>query len=723
MRSTLEVVEQAGIDISPLVSDLPVSLETLRKAARVDWDVFIAVVDRLEDVCGERLSIEDIGARMLRVPSFQFLRLAGQLLVTPRQLYTVGQRMGAPAMFSNVTVTNEWLGHERLSVTGELAPGYRESEAFFRLCHANVIALPRLLDLPPAIVEEEAVSGKRARLVMTIPKSHTIATRLRRAARAVFALGDAFRVVARQQEELEGSLEALRTSRHELRQLVERLPDAMLLHRGGIVTWANAAMLELLGLERLADLVGRSVLDFVPEEEREAMAMAMAKARPTQVSDDWREYRTLRADGSIRRVLASTVPNLELDGAPARLVLLRDVTEHYRLREQLALGDRMVSLGRLAAGVGHEINNPLAYVHTSLEVAARDLAAIDDPRTAKVLESIARAKDGAERVRGIVRDLKVLSRPDDEPSEAVDLPEVLESTLALAANAIEPKARVVRQYGDTPSAQASRGRLGQLFLNLLLNAADAIPEGDAERHEIRVTTGRDAEGRALVEIADTGIGVASALADRVFDPFFTTKDVRAGTGLGLAICHRIVTQLGGVITLKSTPGKGTTFRVTLPASDGEPARELAQPRVPRPARVLFVDDEPQLLRAIEALVGETYDVVTASSGTEALELLRTDRGFDVIMADLMMPGVTGMDLYEAARAEYPGLERRFVFMTGGAFTQKSAELLARVSNICVGKPFDEDDLLRAIGTVLDQRAPAELGDRAPAHTPAAPKLT
>jgi CheY-like chemotaxis protein len=141
----------------------------------------------------------------------------------------------------------------------------------------------------------------------------------------------------------------------------------------------------------------------------------------------------------------------------------------------------------------------------------------------------------------------------------------------------------------------------------------------------------------------------------------------------------------------------------LPASDAEAAQTTAEAFVPSRARVLLVDDEPALLRSIEYLIGETHDVTTAANGREALELLRRDR-FDVIVADLMMPGVTGMDLYETARTEHPGLERRFVFMTGGAFTPQSAKLLANISNRCVGKPFDGDELLRAIGEVIDVTA-------------------
>ncbi len=477
----------------------------------------------------------------------------------------------------------------------------------------------------------------------------------------------------------------------------------MLIHRGGTVIWANAAILESLGYDRLDDVVGRSLLDFVPPEDRGPLAAAMATAKPNEVNDDWIEYRVLRPDGTIRRL--ETVQHIDFEGGLARLIVLRDVTEQHRLRDHLALAERMTLLGRLAAGLAHEINNPLAYAQTSLEVAIRELATFEPPPTAKLEDSLARAREGTERVRGIVRDLKVLSRAEDEPSEAVDLVALLDSTLALAANAIGPKATVIRTYRDAPRARATRGRLGQLFLNLLLNAADAIPEGNPADHEIHVGISCDPTGCAIVEISDTGIGIPAADRARVFDPFFTTKAVGAGTGLGLAICHRIVTQLGGTITFESLH-RGTTFRVSLPAGDmaaiGSPEPTIDSPR----ARILVVDDEPALLRAIGDLIGETHEIVTASSGRQALDVLRADRGFDVILADLMMADVTGIDLFELIRTDHPELERRFVFMTGGAFTSRGRALLASVDNPCIEKPFDGDELLRIIGSLVGDATPA-----------------
>ncbi|MBS1120262.1 MAG: uncharacterized protein H6Q90_2490 [Deltaproteobacteria bacterium] len=706
-RTILEALEEAGVPIKPIVAGLPVSLDELRApGGRVDWDAFAVFCERVEEACATaNVSLEDLGRRMLRVPSFDFLRHASRLLVSPRQLYVLANRLVAPAMFSCVVVRLSFGPAGRLLVTGELLPGHRECAAFFRICHANVAATPLLLDLPASVIAEQQISGRHGRMSLVLPRSHTLVARLYRGGRALRYIAGAWRDVARQQVELETSMAALRTSRHDQRQLLERLPEGVLVHRGGVVCWANATALASLGHERLEEVVGRHVLAFLPVEDRAAVAEQMARALPNQVTDERVAYRVLRPDGTVRLLQSGTVQNVEFEGGPARLVVMRDITEHRRLEQQLALAERMASMGALAAGVAHEINNPLAYAHSSLEVASRELAQLADPvRTAGIAEALARAREGTARVRGIVRDLKTLSRgEDDGPFEAVDLPTLLDSTLALAASATSARARLVRSYGPVPRARATQARLGQVFLNLLLNAAEALPEGAPGRHEIRVSTSTDALGRAVVEIADTGSGIAPALAGRVFDPFFTTKPVGEGTGLGLAICHRLITRLGGTITFTSQPGAGTSFRITLPSVQGlaEAVTAPEPARVPAGrGRVLVVDDEQALLRSVSDLLGEVHEVVTASSGRQALEVLREDRGFDVVLADLMMADVTGMDLYEAVCTSNPVLARRFVFMTGGAFTARGRAFLADVPNVCLEKPFDADELLATLGQVL-----------------------
>jgi PAS domain S-box-containing protein len=584
VQIVLDVLEAARIPVGPIVEGLPVTLAELRDPhARIDWDVYAEVLARVELACGDDLPLEEVGARVLSGTPFEMLRRAGQLFMGPRHLYEIAERFLPASLFSNVVVRLAWLPSGRLVVTGEIPPGYRESIPFFRICHGNIAALPRLLDLPPSKIEEQALSGRSARLVLLPPPSHTLLSRVRRSARAVSALGEMWRGIEWHQRELEQSLAALRSSRHELQQLLERLPDGVLIQQAGQLRWANAALLEILGFARLEDVVGRSVLSFMPAEDREQHALALRRAAVNEVNEARPEYRVERPDGSLRRVQAGTAQLVDFHGEPARMVVLRDVTEQHRLREQSAVTDRLASLGALAASIGHEINNPLAYVRLSLDVASREANALGGARASGELrESLVRAREGTDRVIGIVRDLKMLSRVHEDADMAVDLPEILDATLAIAEGAIRAKARLVRSYGATPLARGMRGKLGQVFLNLLTNAVDAIPDGCPSSHVVSVATYAAPDGRAVVEIADTGSGIPPEIASRIFDPFFTTKPVGLGTGLGLAMCHRIVTELAGEIVFESAPGV-TTFRVTLPQASSPLNPRSRSPLRPRSA--------------------------------------------------------------------------------------------------------------------------------------------
>jgi signal transduction histidine kinase len=250
---------------------------------------------------------------------------------------------------------------------------------------------------------------------------------------------------------------------------------------------------------------------------------------------------------------------------------LREATtraEQRRLQEQLMVAERMASVGALAAGVAHEINNPLAAVVANLELALRAVERLpsDLPDLAELRAELRDAHEAAHQVRQIVRDVKVFSRPVDERGGPVDVRQVLDSTVRMAWNEIRHRARLVRSYQPVPPVWTTDARLGQVFLNLLINAAQAIDTGRFESNQIRLSTGTDEQGRARVEIADTGTGISAENLGRIFAPFFSTKPRGTGTGLGLAISQRIVKELGGEIRLASEPGCGTVATVLLPAA-------------------------------------------------------------------------------------------------------------------------------------------------------------
>jgi signal transduction histidine kinase/CheY-like chemotaxis protein len=387
---------------------------------------------------------------------------------------------------------------------------------------------------------------------------------------------------------------------------------------------------------------------------------------------------------------------------------LREATiraERRKMQDQLLLSDRMASVGTLAAGVAHEINNPLAAIVANLELVTRDVSQLAQEldianRVQEILEELRDARESADRLRHIVRDLKIFSRStDDERRGPVDVKRVIESSLRMAWNEIRHRARLVKEYADVPLVEANEGRLGQALLNLIVNAAQAIREGDAQQNVIRVATEMDsASGRVVVEVRDSGAGIPEEALPWIFDAFYTTKPVGLGTGLGLSICHRIITGLGGEIQVESQVGKGTAFRVLLPATFDEAVVPLPIPTVAsstRRGRILIVDDEAVVARALGRTLEREHDVSTESSARDAWQRIVRGERFDVILCDLMMPEMTGMDLHADLLRELPEQASQMVFLTGGAFTPRARTFLDEVPNQRVEKPFDTQHI-RAI---------------------------
>jgi PAS domain S-box-containing protein len=497
---------------------------------------------------------------------------------------------------------------------------------------------------------------------------------------------------------------SLRQSERNFRSLVERLPGHVFVHRDGVVVYANAAFLEWLGYGSLQEVVGRAAVDaFAHPDERERLRERIRNVSLGGQSPRF-DARLVRRDGSVRMVESMTV-RLDFDGAPSSVILVRDVTEERALQQRLVLAERMASMGTLAAGVAHEINNPLAYVTWNLEALEEEVREAADGRLAserpQLQKTISEARDGVDRVRKIVRGLKTFSRPEEDERTPIDLREVLDLAVNMTFNELRHRAQLVKDYRPTPAVLGNEGRLGQVFINLLLNAAQAIPEGHASSHEIRVVTLTDASGRAVVEVKDTGSGIQPDVLGRIFDPFFTTKAVGEGTGLGLSISHSIVTSLGGEIAADSAPGEGAVFRVVLPAATPE-IPGVATPGAPAPSevgrrgKVLVVDDDSALGASLARILSKEHDVTHVAAGREALERLLGGEHFDVVLCDLMMPEMTGMELHAELARTLPLVGERFVFMTGGAFTPTAQAFLDRVPNTRLHKPFNLQELRRLV---------------------------
>src|SRR5260370_29319998 len=393
-------------------------------------------------------------------------------------------------------------------------------------------------------------------------------------------------------------------------------------------------------------------------------------------------------------------------------------SEHRALQARLAQTDRLTSLGTLAAGVAHEINNPLAYVLLNLGYITEELPNLLAPQVDgrvdghvgdrvddfanEVLVGLEHARNGAERIRDIVRGLKTFSRPENETRAPLSVTHLLEATLAMVAHEIRHRARLVKDYAEVPEVFANEARLGQVFLNLLLNAVQALADDRAASNEIRVAVKSHGPDRVLVEVADNGSGIPPQVRGRIFEPFFTTKPVGIGTGLGLAICHGIVASLGGTLTFDTEVGRGSIFCVELPAAEraigAAAASRTDAPRATRASqgRILVVDDEPIVCFSLERLLSKEGEVIAMTSARQALAAIAAGARFDVILCDLMLPEMDGPALHDALRNISPMQAERMVFVTGGGFTAWARYLLASLGNPRLGKPFSIDSLLTTV---------------------------
>jgi PAS domain S-box-containing protein len=497
--------------------------------------------------------------------------------------------------------------------------------------------------------------------------------------------------------------QALAERQVNFRALLDRMPEGIVVHREGSVLYVNPRFLRMTGREPSEDLVGVSIIDLVHPEARGEVARRIAT--PDRPSFRSQKHRLLCRGGPPLLIEVTALP-LMFEGTSAFIAIIYDVTERTIMEERLAAAERLASIGRLASGVGHEINNPLGYMILNLELAKADLDAIvarrpDDDRFARLAECWATVREGAERVRNIVQDLKLLSSTSRDQMGPVDVHRALDVATATTQHETRLRARVATEYGPLPPALGSEGRLVQVFVNLLLNAAQAIPEGDVDGNEIRIRT-REEGGRIVVEIEDTGAGISPEDLPRIFEPFFTTKSNGAGTGLGLSLSHNIVAAYGGTLTAERASRRGTLFRVTLQATSDvavervEPPPGIAAPE--RRLRILVVDDEPSMTRILTQLLYR-HEVTAVGCGRQAIAQLAMDRSYDVVVCDLQMKEGDGVDVHEYLREHGAGLAKRMIFTTGGAFTERARDFLAACDQPVLEKPYDAARLETLIAQV------------------------
>jgi signal transduction histidine kinase len=499
-----------------------------------------------------------------------------------------------------------------------------------------------------------------------------------------------------------------------LRETFDVFEDGVcLLARDGSLKVANA----------IGERLFRSVL------KSELQSVASEAARRGAIAD-----RSLSLDG--RAFVVRAYPLSER----GVVLYIRDATDEREREIGRLQSEKLASIGMLAAGVAHEINNPAAFVLANIEALTGHMRLIEDKLRELPGADAARgslsdmlfeasailqeSKEGMARIQRIVRDLGSFSHADEDVSVPMSVNTAVESALTMLRNELKYRARVEQDLRATRLVLASAPRLGQVFLNLISNAVQALVEADVKRNLVRVHS-RDEGDHVVVEVSDNGPGIAPDAAPRIFEPFFTTKPRGMGTGLGLPISLGIVRSLGGEIIVDSRPGEGATFRVRIPATAAAPAARPSQASVPDTTpprtfsrrRILAVDDEALLLKAYRRMLTDAHELVTALGGHEALGVLAKDARFDVVLCDLQMPEMSGMELHAAVMERHPALAERFVFVTGGAFSCDARRFLEEAGPSVIQKPFNVDDLLRLVDTIASGKGKRVAPSGAPGAAP------
>lgn len=577
----LESAEISGVSPDALAHSVGMQrADLVAPQRRVEWGTLVRLIDQLwAQLDGDVERLRAVGRHMHRVPAYAPVRRLARAVVSPRTLYDLANRWAVPANFPHIHFTSVWESRSRVRLKAKLPDAYQPSSGFFHLAEGALPELPKVLGLAPARLVFSRVEPRFCEVVLEMPESPSLLSSMRRGIRAALSARDTVAVLEEQREELARNVEASEQARDEMRALLNRLPDLVAVHASGTLLWANEAWLRALGWE-LSEVVGTSLLETVAERSRAVVLERMQQAATSGGVPVTTAVVLKTRTGRDLFVEVGPVHGVVFDGIPARLVHGRDVTDRMQMQQKLVVADRLASVGLLAAGVAHEVNNPLGYVLNNIEIAQRELLAFEGAGE-RGRHALSVALEGVDRIRAIVRDLLMLAREDDTPQSPVDVQAVVESTLVLAAREIERNVVLIRDFHPAPDVQGSRARIAQVLLNLISNGLEAMRGQPRDESFLGVRIATASDGRLLLEVSDTGRGISEADLPRIFEPFFTTRPAGQGTGLGLSIAQRLVVELGGEMTVSSVVGQGTTFQILLP-----PAHHPRAPAEPKPNHVV-----------------------------------------------------------------------------------------------------------------------------------------
>jgi PAS domain S-box-containing protein len=510
-------------------------------------------------------------------------------------------------------------------------------------------------------------------------------------------------------------------SERALAEVVRTAPDGIIvMNAAGVVESVNEAVLRMTGRDE-SEIVGKNLSELpgVPDAAAEE-TLHDGFARTLSGDHVMTQLPVVRADGSELVIETNARLAARPDGTTAIQVIVRDVTarvhaerDRARLEEQLLDARRMEGIGRLAGGIAHDFRNLL----TPVIVNARSIVDDRGLDPAEVHTLAGEIEIAAQRANELTGQLLAFARRQMLEPKVLDLNGVVRGLEPILRRLVREDVRLdLRLAATLPSVRADRSQLEQVVLNLVANACDAMPEGG---HLLLATAGVAAAGspgQVALLVSDTGRGMSDDVRRRIFEPFFTTKESGRGVGLGLATVHGVVSQSGGTIQVESEPGKGSTFRVLLPAVPGvaEPATAVpeVEPLFPAGMRVLVVDDAP-LVRGTVARVlrARGLEVHEAEDGLAALAVARADGGrFDLLVTDVVMPGLAGPPLAEELRKLQPGLAVLFISGYADEGVVAGGQVAPEVDFL--PKPFTPSQLIARVGEALHRaRERARVGQK------------
>jgi len=710
----LDALVHRGVDASALWTGLPVTVRQLQaRRDRIDWETWVEVMARAEQACGvdqtEQLFVAGAGART----GHPFVQLANAFL-SVRDVYALFARWGLSRALMVITARFEPSTGDAARFTITIDPARAGSLPTLRFVTGVLRNLPGLQGLPPATVRlAPDATPHHARYELEIPRDRTLLARARRVLRVAGGAAAALDELEQQAAEIAAKNAALEQQLAETERAAAALREreewlALALDAGKVGIWRmdpvtrrvrlSDGLGELLGLPGQGEIDIKAWMERIHPDDRDGILTTMRETVARHESFEV-EYRIVRPSGELGWLQAKG--RVVGDGEQSHVFgTVVDLTEKKLVDTTLRFADRLIAAGTLAAGVAHEINNPLTYVLGNVELVRRRLQAF--PQVEPVVhDSLGQVLDGLERIRGVVADLRAFARPEEDVVARTAPRAVCDAAIRIVSSLVRHRASVTTEFtDDTPEVIANESRLGQVIINLIVNASHAMPDRPAVNNQIVVRTRRLPTGDAAIDVEDNGTGIAPDVLPRLFDPFFTTKAGREGTGLGLSVCQSIVASLHGRIDVDTAPGKGTTFSVVLPAAP--PVGVASQPGRAAPAstagrRVLVIDDEPLLRRVLgNMLTPEGYEVVEAASGRAGVELATSGPPFDAVLCDLMMPDLDGTAVHDELVRLRPAVARRMVFISGGAVTDRARAFIERPDIVLLAKPFTLEQLLAMI---------------------------